>query len=217
MDEDPRRLSMEEFDSAWRPLRDRLFSTWGGAPQVEDIAYDDYPIGPPSWKRVAIPQQLTWPWGHSRYWPEVSNDRIDEYAPLLRTLQERGGRSVCLSADWRSSDGTTGPHCLVSPQREKIELLAEEFASSCHATFDTSGEWGLSNLIDDAGVLAGTDEFMEHFLRNAGGLETVKQHFYNYDTRGWRFPRPNDQHVVDAFYTAIGWERPEYPPDAFNG
>jgi len=208
MDEPFRIMTQDEFDRDWRPIRDAIFGE-EIAGSVYSFIERPYHVGPSDWLQVAIPQQLFFPWGSERYWPEKSEGDFDEYAWLLRTLQERGGRPICTTEDFVGYSR----HKLFQPSREAL-YWRQGPAYSC-GVFDASGEWGLCDMWDRIGVLGGNQSFMEHYLRNVGGLETAIRHFHDFDigTHGWDFMRKDDQPIIDAFYDTVGWPRPDYPPD----
>ncbi len=210
-----KRLQQSEY-LHWEPVRQRIFA---GRPDGTFV----FPFTLRSWEVVPIPNHPT-----SRKSPASWLDYdgtpavFDEYAPLFRFLHGRGTRSIVA---W-SPDS---PAFTLSPTRAEIsELLwTDGFCDVCHPSyFSAEADWGLQTFWEEVSVLGGTPDFMDGFYRHAGGRDTVRQRFIDYDVGcAWalshyqispeNLPVPAGGYPFDdaprkSFYDMIGWEMPAY-------
>jgi hypothetical protein len=230
-----RRLTYADFKTRWEPVRRRIFVE-------EPSSYFVFPFLDPSWEVLPIPNDPTrLPSPES--WLEYCTDTDvhDEYEPLFATLRERGVDTMILWPvdQWLTAESyATGDPSKyeqtvfpfeVSPTREAMDavLMDKGFDANQHPSyFSAEADWGLQTFWEEVSVLAGTPDFMNCFYRHAGGRDTVRQRFIDYDVgAAWafaHFPRtdkgrpyePDEYPYDDAprkeFYDMIGWDMPAY-------
>ncbi|MBF0268056.1 MAG: hypothetical protein HQL44_05660 [Alphaproteobacteria bacterium] len=226
-----RLITLQEFEKDWLPTCLRIFPSAkregsGEGSDVEQFHREGGFIDK-SWICIAIPELFTEGFGCVTYAGPVCDGKCggngeleDKYDILFRTLFERGVEEICASSG-QAHDRASGIMALselygrengVAIENLPIELLWP------YVVFSRDADWGLVNLRwSEASILGGSADFMAHYLKNAGGLEKVRQHFYDFDLWGWGyFDRPPDQWIADYVYELVGWEKPYYPPGSFG-
>ncbi|MBF0270394.1 MAG: hypothetical protein HQL44_17575 [Alphaproteobacteria bacterium] len=225
-----RLISFQEFEKDWLPTCLRIFPSAeregsGEGSDVEQF-YRQGGFVDKAWQSVAIPVTFTWGFGVENYvgpvcgrWPSDDEKREDKYDTLFRTLKERGVDVVCASSgqSHASASSILDISELHRRERGKHDNLPADVLWP-YVVFSREADWGLVNFRwSQASILGGTAEFMEHYLKNAGGLDKVRQHFYDFDLWGWGyFDRPPDQWIADYVYELVGWEKPYYPPGSYG-
>jgi hypothetical protein len=230
-----RRLSYAEFQSRWEPVRRQVFINETSSTFV-------FPFRHRSWEVLPIPNYPTSLFGPLS-WLDYNGkcDVYDEFEPLFATLRERGVEKMVLCPAEQQltpeSVATGDPARYeyyyapfeVSPTGEGISAILRDdgFSENTHPSyFSAEADWGLQTFWDGVSVLAGTPDFMNCFYRHAGGRDTVRQRFIDYDVGGaWYFsqfegagksrPYDPDEYPFDdaprkEFYDMIGWEMPAY-------
>ncbi|CAA6603718.1 hypothetical protein MTBLM1_120025 [Rhodospirillaceae bacterium LM-1] len=225
-----RLISFQEFEKDWLPTCLRIFPSvvleeCGEGSEVLQFHRQGGFVDK-AWQSVAIPEPFCEGFGWVTYAGPVCGmrrdgreDSEDKYDAFLRTLKERGVEEVCASTgeSYASASGILDVSELYGREGGKIINLPVAVLYPL-VVFSREADWGLLSMKwSQASILGGTAEFMEHYLRNAGGLDKVRQHFYDFDLWGWGyFDRPPDQWIADYVYELVGWEKPYYPPGSYG-
>lgn len=210
------RLSEVAYTQEWLPIKNAVFGHGPRYANLHSFANSWIPVGPKEWRQFPLPEALFTPWGYAAYWPVTTKDdpMVDEFATLLKTLQERGSDRLCIRSCFVTDDAVS---VLVKPDRPSLNaaIATLPFDPKGHPyfVFDASGAWGLCCLMDGISVLTGDSAFMEQYLKNAGGLDAVRQRFYDYDLAELEWYSPFYQGYLDRFYENFGWTPPDYPED----
>ncbi|MBC7951816.1 MAG: hypothetical protein H7Z12_08385 [Rhodospirillaceae bacterium] len=228
-------MTYADYKARWEPVRRRIF--------VEKPSpYFVFPFLDPAWEVLPIPNDPTrLPSPESWLNYEGAPDVHDEYAPLFATLRERGVDRMMLwpvdrfvtSESYATGDPSKYVPIVfpfeVSPTREAMAAVLRDkgFDANSHPSyFSAKADWGLQTFWEEVSILAGTPDFMECFYRHAGGRDTVRQRFIDYDVGGaWAFAHhsrydksgpyePDEYPFYDAprkeFYDMIGCSMPAY-------
>jgi hypothetical protein len=198
-----RLLSRDEWERDWRPREEWIFS--------RDDPYR--PFRDRSWRMLPIPEYL-WAGDSPALLRAGGPDVLNEFEPLLATLAEIGETEICVS-DVIFRDGST----LVGVDIEDIRRIN---AFDWALIFGRSREWGLCSDEGRLSILGGTAEFIERYLRHAGGLERVRKRFEDHDMgMGWEpswCDVPNNPHQWEgdwqwrwSTYAMFGWTPIAYP------
>ncbi|MDK9720703.1 MAG: hypothetical protein OEL53_05915 [Rhodospirillales bacterium] len=225
-----RLISFQEFERDWLPTCLRIFPSAeregsGEGSEVEQF-YRQGGFVDKTWQSVAIPEPFAEGFGWVTYVGPVCGmrrdgreDSEDKYDAFLRTLKERGVEEICTSSGQphASASGIQDISELYGRKGGKIDNLPADVLWP-YVVFSREADWGLVNFRwSQASIIGGTADFMEHYLKNAGGLDKVRQHFYDFDLWGWGyFDRPPDQWIADYVYELVGWEKPYYPPGSYG-
>jgi hypothetical protein len=194
-----RALTPAEFESVWLPIRRRIF----GEPlpcELLDTPFERRP----DWKYVPIPEAPVWL--NFVYYPEGTDERYDDYAPLVAALHSLGESEIFASGGYNPP--AFKEFCL--PVDRQAIFDVSHFLAFRYAMFGRTGKWGLAATMDGASYIGGEPEFMAAFLDHAGGIDTVRKRFEDYHTSGsWSLSYEECYlPAVEEFYAQFGWTNP---------
>jgi hypothetical protein len=196
-----RALTPAEFESVWLPLRRRIFSDPLPC-ELLDTPFERRP----DWKYVPVPQEPIYVINRV-YYPEGTEERYDDYVPLVAALHSLGESEICVSGGYELP--AFKEFCL-PVDRQAIFDLRRLFPGPSYAMFGRTGKWGLAATLDHVSYIGGEPEFMAAFLDHAGGIDTVRKRFEDYHTSGtWSLSYEECYlPAVEEFYAQFGWTNP---------
>ncbi len=188
-------ISQQEFKEQFELLFDSIF--------IEDFELKDFPSETPfknkEWRIVLLPD------GEMRF------GDVDLLA-LIQAAHAMGDKEiVILNFD--------EPNQAILPLDYDVIHKAGYPPSSYSSfgmfdsyLFGRSGTWGIVSYFDSFFCVGGNKEFMDVFIRKAGGEQALKERFIEYMNTEW-YPmlnaklKPNAEKVLNDILARVGWNK----------
>lgn len=181
-----RSLSVEDFETTWRPLHDAIFSK--GSLQIPGPG----PFRKPDWKVIVIPYGI--------------NMEEETFRSLAQAAEVCGDDELII-ADAETLDPETAAIIIPWSYATLAEARFREGSligvMDMHL-FGASGEWGAVSAcsLDDILFVAGNERFTSRLLPNLGGESEVRRRFLEFASQGgWGM---NDE-IRKQVLGFVGW------------